>query len=79
MDGNGVVAAYEVMCVTPAIKNLIREGKTHQITSVIQNGRKQGMQIMDDAIFDLYAERKITAQKALEFAQDPVALERKLY
>ena len=37
------------------------------------------MQTMDEAIFDLYAERKITAEKALEFAQDSIALERKLY
>lgn len=79
MEGNGQVAAYEIMYMTPAIKNLIKEGKTHQMVSLIQTGRKQGMQTMDDAIFDLYSERKITAEKALEFAQDPVALERRLY
>jgi twitching motility protein PilT len=77
-DGKGRIAAYEVMHATPAIRNLIREGKTHQITSIIQTGRKQGMQIMDDAIFELYLNRTITAKKAINFAQDPLLLERKV-
>lgn len=48
-DGRGRVAAFEVMHGTAAVKNLIREGKTHQIASVIQTSRKLGMQTMDDA------------------------------
>ena len=79
MGGKGRVAAYEVMNATPAIKNLIRESKTHQITSIIQTSRKAGMQVMDDAIYDLYLKRKIDAEQALKYAQNPVALERKLY
>ena len=79
INGTGQVAVYEIMYMTPAIKNFIKEGKIYQITSAIQSGRKLGMQTMDEAIFDLYAERKITAEKALEFAQDSIALERKLY
>ncbi|MSS63108.1 type IV pilus twitching motility protein PilT [Velocimicrobium porci] len=78
-EGKGRIAAYEVMNATPAIKNLIRESKTHQITSIIQTSRKAGMQMMDDAIYDLYLQRKIDAEQALEYAQDPAALERKLY
>lgn len=78
-DKKGRVAAYEVMHATTAIKNLIREGKSHQIASIIQTSRKAGMQSMDDAIYDLYLKRKIDAQKAINFAQDPVALERKLF
>jgi twitching motility protein PilT len=77
--GKGRVAAYEVMHATPAIKNLIREAKSHQITSIIQTSKKLGMQTMDDAIFDLYLKRKIDADKAMNFAQDPTALERKLF
>ena len=50
----GLVAAYEMLVVTPAIANLIREGKTFRITSSIQTGRKYGMQLMDDALFDLW-------------------------
>lgn len=78
-DKKGRVAAYEVMHATTAIKNLICEGKSHQIASIIQTSRKAGMQSMDDAIYDLYLKRKIDAQKAINFAQDPVALERKLF
>lgn len=78
-DGKGRVAAYEVMHATPAIKNLIREAKSHQITSIIQTNKKLGMQTMDDAIYDLYLKRKIDGEKAINFAQDPVALEKKLF
>lgn len=78
-DGKGRVAAYEVMHATPAIKNLIREAKSHQITSIIQTSKKIGMQTMDDAIFDLYLKRRIDADKAINFAQDPSALERKMF
>jgi len=50
----GLVAAYEMLVVTPAIANLIREGKTFRINSSIQTGRKFGMQLLDDALFNLW-------------------------
>jgi len=50
----GVVAAYELLVVTPAIANLIREAKTYRINSSIQTGRKYGMQLLDDALFNLW-------------------------
>jgi twitching motility protein PilT len=50
----GLVAAYELLVVTPAIANLIREAKTYRINSSIQTGRKYGMQLLDDALFDLW-------------------------
>ena len=50
----GVVAAYEMLVVTPAIANLIREAKSYRINSSIQTGRKYGMQLLDDALFDLW-------------------------
>jgi twitching motility protein PilT len=50
----GVVAAYEMLVVTPAIANLIREAKTFRINSAIQTGRKFGMQLLDDALFSLW-------------------------
>ncbi len=50
----GVVAAYEMLVVTSAIANLIREAKTYRINSSIQTGRKFGMQLLDDALFDLW-------------------------
>lgn len=53
-DGSGRVAALEIMVVTPAIQNLIREGKSHQIDSAVQTGGKYGMKTMDMALADLY-------------------------
>ncbi len=50
----GLVAAYEMLVVTPAISNLIREAKTFRINSSIQTGRKFGMQLLDDALYDLW-------------------------
>lgn len=77
--GKGRVAAFEVMLGTPAIKNLIREGKTFQIPSMMQTSKKMGMQTLDDAIYDLYLNGKISAEHALNYSQDPAALEKKLY
>lgn len=78
-DGKGRVAAFEVMHATPAVRNLIREGKTHQIASVLQTGKKIGMQTMDDALFDLYLKHKIDGARAVEFAQDPTSMQEKLF
>ena len=50
----GVVAAYELLVVTPAIANLVREAKTYRINSSIQTGKKFGMQLLDDALFNLW-------------------------
>ena len=52
--GGGRVAAHEMLVVTPAIGNLIRENKTFRITSSIQTGAKYGMQLMDDTLFKLW-------------------------
>ena len=78
-DGKGRVAAFEVMHANAAVKNLIREGKAFQIPTIIQTNKKMGMQTMDDAIYDLYVDRKIDSEDAIHFAQDPIALERKLF
>ena len=50
----GLVAAYEMLVVTPAISNLIRENKTYRIDSSIQTGRKHGMILLDDSLFNLW-------------------------
>lgn len=78
-NGNGRVAAFEVMFGTPAIRNMIREAKTHQIASMLQTNKKLGMQMMDDAIYDLYLKRKIDAEHAIQYAQDALTIERKLF
>ena len=49
-----MVAAYEMMVVTPAIQNLIRENKTYRIDSSIQTGRKHGMFLLDESLFKLW-------------------------
>ena len=67
------------MLANPAIKNLIREAKSHQIPSMIQTNKKLGMQLMDDAIFDLYLKRKIDADHALSYAVDPSSLEKRMF
>jgi twitching motility protein PilT len=68
--GGGRVAALEIVFVTPAISNLIRRGKTAQITSLIQGGIKQGMIEMDGSIRTLYEEGIVTARAAYDKAVD---------
>lgn len=77
-DGRGRVAAFEVMHANHAVRNLIREGKTHQLMSVIQTNRKLGMITMDEALTQLYFTGKITKDDAIEFAQDVEGMEIKL-
>ena len=79
VGGRGRKAAFEVMLGTPAIRNLIREGKTHQIASVMQTSKKQGMSTMDDAIFELYVNGHIDRTQAIGYAQDPQALNNRLF
>lgn len=77
-DGNGRVAAFEVMHSNHAVRNLIREGKTHQLLGVMQTNRKLGMITMDEAIMQLFQEGKITADMAIQFAGEPEAMMTKL-
>ena len=69
-DGRSRMAAFEVMHAVPAIRNLIRENKTHQIATTIQTSRRLGMITMDDAIQELYMQGHITRDDAIHFAQD---------
>lgn len=76
IDENGRVAALEIMTITPAIQNLIREGKTHQIESAVQTGGKYGMKTMDMAISELYRNREISKDVAMTYAVDKEILSR---
>ena len=67
--GGGRVAAYEILVVTPAIGNLIRENKTFRINSAIQTGAKLGMQLLDDHLFRLWNEKKVSEDDVLAKAQ----------
>lgn len=78
MDGEGRVAAFEVMHANHAVRNLIREGKSHQLASVMQTNRKLGMITMDDAIIQLFYEGKIDREMAIQFAQDPDGMQNKV-
>jgi twitching motility protein PilT len=77
-DGAGRVAACEVLVPTPAVRNLIREGKTHQIYSVLQTGSASGMQTMDAALATLVREGKITQKLAESRSSTPDELRRLL-
>ena len=69
-DGSGRIAAFEVMVANSAIRNLIREGKTHQIQNVIQTGMQQGMLSMDASLMDLYKKRQIDLPTLKKYAVD---------
>ena len=69
--GGGRVAAYEMLVITPAIANLIRENKVFRITSAIQTGHKLGMQLLDDHMFKLWKEGKVEEREVLLKANLP--------
>ncbi|HET7235942.1 MAG TPA: type IV pilus twitching motility protein PilT [Actinomycetota bacterium] len=75
-DGHGRVVATEVLVCTPAVRNLIREGKVHQIYSIMQAGGRFGMQTMDQSLADLVKAGRITQQVAYERCHDPEELAR---
>jgi twitching motility protein PilT len=73
-SGKGRVCAAEIMICTPAIRALIRDEKIHQIYSLMQAGKKHGMQTMNDALQQLYTQRVITLEEALKRSADPQEL-----
>jgi twitching motility protein PilT len=77
-DGSGRVVACEVLVPSPAVRNLIREGKTHQIYSVLQTGSALGMQTMDTALAGLVRQGKITQKLAESRSSTPEELRRLL-
>jgi twitching motility protein PilT len=74
VSGKGMVAAYEFMVVTPAISNLIRENKTYRLDSSIQTGKKQGMQLLDDHLWELYSTGKISMEEMVDKGRQPAQL-----
>src|ERR1700692_670078 len=77
-DGSGRVVAAEVLVPTPAVRNLIREGKTHQIYSVLQTSSASGMQTMDASLAMLMRQGKITKKLAEARSSTPEELRRLL-
>jgi twitching motility protein PilT len=76
VDGQGRVVACEIMVATPAIRNLIREGKVHQVYSAMQAGGRYGMQTMDMSLASHVKAGRITQQMAYERCHDAEELER---
>jgi len=77
-DEQGRVGAFEIMLMTDAIRNLIRENKAFRINSFIQTGGNQGMILLDDFLFNLWAQGAIAFQEMMQAAQDPEALQKKV-
>ena len=73
--GGGRVAALEVLIVTPAISNLIREGKTFQIPSMMQVGKAVGMVTLNDALMDLVTKKLVAPEEAYAKAVDKAGFE----
>lgn len=73
-DSDGIVAAYEMMVVTPAIQNLIRENKTYRIDSSIQTGRKEGMFLLDECLFRHWKNGVISKEDGLLRSSKPAEL-----
>lgn len=69
-DNLGRVAALEIMTATPAVRNLIREGKTHQLDSIIQTGGKYGMKSMDASLVSLYKTGVVSYEEAMNYCVD---------
>ena len=76
--GGGRVAAYEILVATPAVRSLIRQNKSFQITSAMQTGKRQGMQLLDDALAELVRTGQVTAENAMALANDPAAMKNQL-
>lgn len=76
MIGGGRIAAAEIMIATPAVRNIIREGKTHQMDAVIQTGAEFGMQSMDRTLVNLVHAGTISYEEARNYAVDIDELDR---
>lgn len=75
-DGFGRIAAVEVMLGNPAVRSLIREGKTYQLPNVIRTHREMGMISLDEALVSLYLKQTITGETLLDFCNDRQEVEK---
>ncbi|WP_230976962.1 type IV pilus twitching motility protein PilT [Proteiniclasticum sediminis] len=77
-EGSGRIAAFEVLTATPAVRSLIRDGKTHQLYSQMQMGASAKMRTMDQDLLRLYRLNRIDRKTLKEFAMDPEGVEKQL-
>ncbi|MGR3293347.1 MAG: type IV pilus twitching motility protein PilT, partial [Candidatus Scalindua sp.] len=73
-DGTGRVAALEIMIGTPAVRNLIREGKVAQIPGMMQTGKQFGMQTMDSTLVDMFKQGVVSKETIIPYLTNPSAL-----
>jgi twitching motility protein PilT len=78
-DRTGRIGAFETLIATPAVRNLIREGKTHQIPSVIQTSGKLGMRLMEDAVKELYAAGRVAQEDYQQYVSETTVLQQQGY
>jgi len=71
LSGRGRSMAAEILVVTPAIRALIRDDKVHQIYSLMQSGKKFGMQTLNDSLYQLYVSRQVSADECVRASSDP--------
>ena len=76
--GGGRVPAYEILVATPAVRSLIRQNKSFQITSTMQTGKRQGMQLLDEALIELVRKGQVKLEDALDVANDPATMRNQL-
>ena len=76
--GGGRVPAYEILVATPAVRSLIRQNKSFQITSTMQTGKRQGMQLLDEALAELVRKGQVKLEDALDVANDPNTMRNQL-
>ena len=76
VDG-GTAPAFEIMITNTAIRNLIREEKTHQLDSAIASGGAEGMRTMDQSLFDLVKSGRVAKEMALQYSIHQEALEKR--
>jgi twitching motility protein PilT len=79
IDKKGMVAAYEFMVVTPGIAHMIRDNKSFRIDSMIQTGRKFGMQLLDDHLWSMYEKGMVSAEDMVDRAKNPEQLVEKVH
>ena len=75
-EGQGRVAAVEIMLATPAVRNLIREDRTYQLPNLIRTNLREGMQLLDQALVNLYREQRISQESVFAFCNEPEQVEK---
>jgi len=78
VDRTRRVLAYEMIAANNAVRNLIRENQLHQLENVMQTGRKEGMVLMDNCLYELYCQCRITYETAISRARHPESIRQKL-